>query len=108
MAIAERFVTAVDKQAAKASPEGLNPRRWLSFFTWDAITEMALCEPYGFMEQGDDLCPTEGANGDPKEIHAMDAFHGAQAFNSFVLHTPDWQMFLGRSLFRLPGAQKVE
>ena len=38
----------------------------------------------------------------------MDAFHGAQAFNLFVLHTPDWQMFLGRSLFRLPGAQNVK
>lgn len=57
-------------------------RPWLNMLTYDAISSMFFTQGYAFLEQGNDLCLSEDAEGRIKEVHAMDSFHSAGRFNT--------------------------
>ncbi|KAK5198454.1 hypothetical protein LTR96_007933 [Exophiala xenobiotica] len=106
--VTEHLVDALDEQAQKNPPGGTNLYRWLNFFTWDAITEMAFSNSYGFLKQGDDVCLTENAQGQVRPVHAIDVFHGGQAFNSFISTSAGWHAMLKRFLSPTRGAANGE
>ncbi|KAJ3459983.1 hypothetical protein FSOLCH5_007747 [Fusarium solani] len=56
-------------------------RPWLNMFSYDAITAMFWSNPYGFLDKGNDLCPSMSSSGKVKQVHAMDSFHSGSRFN---------------------------
>lgn len=56
-------------------------RPWLNMFSYDAITSMFWSSPYGFLDKGNDLCPSMSELGDVRHVHAMDSFHSGSRFN---------------------------
>jgi benzoate 4-monooxygenase len=63
-------------------------RPWLNMFTYDAISSMMWSESFGFLERGDDLCAAEAANGETKQVHAMEVFQKGVWFSVFCAHLP--------------------
>lgn len=57
-------------------------RPWLNMLSYDAISSMFFTNPYGFLDKGNDLCPSLGTDGKTSQVHAMDTFHSASLFNT--------------------------
>lgn len=64
-------------------------RPWLNMFSYDAITAMFWSNTYGFLDKGNDLCPSMTSSGQIKQVHAMDSFHSGAAFNVLLAHLPE-------------------
>lgn len=70
-----------------ASDGSFDVRPWLNMFAYDAITSMFWSNSYGFLDKGNDLCPS--LKGDKVEtVHAMDSFHSGGRFNVMFSHLP--------------------
>jgi len=63
-------------------------RPWLNMFTYDAITSMFFTNSYGFLDRGNDLCPSLDESGKVDMVHGMDAFHSASGFNTLMAPLP--------------------
>ena len=64
-------------------------RPWLNMFSYDAITAMFWSKTYGFLDKGNDVCPALTSTGETKQVHAMNTFHSASAFNVLWAHLPE-------------------
>ncbi|KAK5192726.1 hypothetical protein LTR99_010396 [Exophiala xenobiotica] len=73
-------------------------RPWLNMFTYDAITSMFFTNSYGFLDRGNDLCPSLDESGKVDMVHGMDAFHSASGFNTLMAPLPLQLYKLGRKL----------
>lgn len=63
-------------------------RPWLNMFSYDAITAMFWSNNYGFLDKGNDICPSVNTAGSLQEVHAMDSFHSAGRFNVMFAQLP--------------------
>lgn len=63
-------------------------RPWLNMFSYDAISAMFFTESYGFLDKGNDICPSQSASGQVKQVHAMDTYHSISTFNGIFATMP--------------------
>ena len=63
-------------------------RPWLNMFAYDAITSMVWSNTYGFLDRGNDLCPSQDGTGEIEQVHAMDSFHSISTFNAIYAAMP--------------------
>lgn len=69
-------------------PGVFDVRPWLNMFSYDAITSMFWTNTYGFLDKGNDLCPSQSSSGDIQMVHAMDTFHSISRFNAIYAIMP--------------------
>ncbi|KAL8674233.1 MAG: hypothetical protein Q9168_001358 [Polycauliona sp. 1 TL-2023] len=82
-------------------------RPWLNMFSYDAITAMFWSNTYGFLEKGNDLCPSYDSSGNVKQVHAMDTFHSAAEFNVLFAQLPAAWYKIGRTLLKYTHGQQA-
>ena len=70
-----------DTDAYPVTDGAFDIRPWLNMFSYDAITAMFWSSSYGFLDKGNDLCPSMTPSGAVKQVHAMDSFHSGARFN---------------------------
>ncbi|KAI4217927.1 MAG: hypothetical protein L6R36_009210 [Xanthoria steineri] len=82
-------------------------RPWLNMFSYDAITAMFWSNTYGFLDKGNDVCPSYDSSGGIKQVHAMDTFHSAAGFNVLFAHLPAAWYKVGRTLLKYTHGQQA-
>lgn len=82
-------------------------RPWLNMFSYDAITAMFWLNTYGFLDKGNDICPSYDSSGEIKQVHGMDTFHSAAGFNVLFAHLPAAWYKIGRTLLKHTQGQQA-
>jgi len=104
---------AVKSQGQQISDEDKYPcidgtfdlRPWLNMTSFDAITSIFWSNEYGFLDKGNDLCPTQSASGLVTQVNAMDSYHSAVHFNAWLAHLPQSWYKLGRQVLKYTHGQ---
>ncbi|EXJ53387.1 uncharacterized protein A1O5_13376 [Cladophialophora psammophila CBS 110553] len=80
-------------------------RPWLNMASFDAITSMFWSNEYGFLDRGNDKCPTQSASGSITQVNAMNTYHSAVHFNAWLAHLPERWYKLGRQILKYSHGQ---
>lgn len=104
-------IAETDKHAVIEGVFDLRP--WLNMFSYDAITSMFWSNTYGntcgFLDKGNDMCPSMDASGKLKYIHGVDSFHSGSGFNVCLAHLPRaWYKVLQSLLRYTHGKQAAQ
>lgn len=63
-------------------------RPWLNMFSYDAISSIFWSNSYGFLDKGNDWCPSRSQSGVTKQVQAMDSYHSISTFNAIYASMP--------------------
>ncbi|CAG8947110.1 unnamed protein product [Penicillium salamii] len=90
-----RLVQQLDKRSAPsdATPTDANVvdwRAWSNFFTMDAITDIGLSAPLGFLDQGNDITVSESISGVTSNVSYRDCLHGQLRAISVLVWSYGW------------------
>ncbi|KAF9888546.1 hypothetical protein FE257_008477 [Aspergillus nanangensis] len=77
-------------------------RAWSNFFTMDAIADIGLNFPLGFLEQGDDITISESLDGTTRLVSYRECLHSQITAQSHLVWSYGWYSSLVKWSRRLP------
>lgn len=93
--------------------QGTNINRWLNFFTFDVIGEIAVGQSFGFLETGSDAAQGQYKNGPKGRIHEVPstivALHSAFSFKvALGQFSRRWYLLLFKLFSWAPGKKQLD
>ena len=82
-------------------------RPWMNMTSFDVITSIFWSNPYGFLDKGNDICPTELSSGSVVAVRAMDSYHSAVHFNAWLAHFSRGWYKLARKVLKYTHGQQA-
>ena len=102
--VVEKLTRNVDQ---KSQHGAFDLRPWLNMFSFDAVTSIFWSNTYGFLDKGEDVCPTQLCTGEVVDTHAMNSYQSAVHFNVIWAHlTTEWYN-IARQVFKPVWGQRA-
>lgn len=89
-----RCVGATSKDGHSLAGEVVDYRAWTNFFTMDAILDIGLSQPAGFLDRGYDNIPSEEMDGTTKTVSYREVLHSNLTAQSHLVWAYDWYHML--------------
>jgi cytochrome P450 len=100
----DAFATSPPKDVDGAPRQGtIDLYRWVNFFTYDAIGEIAFGHSFKMLDTGSDLATAETGDGKQYKTHIIPTFHGSSAYDVLVGIWPSLIHTLKKTTFFLQG-----